>query len=369
MAALRFDLSEVMLSLETRALLPLHAGEAPLREQRQFGTWWMAPFARMAMNGLLGFRMIPGVRLVEGPVVWTSGPAAVTVASRVDRVVPLIVFAQMVSAPHRWKDAAALLDGEWDELRQAHHALGGTDELEALRAVALDEALRAACAQSGALRDKAATAVLEQLDPSPATTAFRRSWLAVIAGRPLPLVENAGCWAAALDALACDDGDERDPRGEALAAAWRRFQHPAGLDVGWSHSPNEWIWPWPAPAAVDAARRLHVAARRLVTRAEETPSQWRDDPLWAAIAALAAAPSSFDYRGVEFMEAAAALDERGESERALHTLTAVEFWNFLAGGPSLAPAIDAAHALASRHGWAHIEAMTEAVISGRTSAA
>src|SRR6266511_4531135 len=137
-----FDLSEVELSPETEALLPLRGGDAPLGQQRRFGTWWTAPFARTTDGDLVGFRLIPGVRIVDCPIVWTSGPAAITVASRSDRVVPAIIFTQMLSAPRRWVDASELLDSEWEELCAAHRALGGVDELAELRKVASDHALR-----------------------------------------------------------------------------------------------------------------------------------------------------------------------------------------------------------------------------------
>jgi hypothetical protein len=55
------------------------------------------------------------------------------------------------------------------------------------------------------------------------------------------------------------------------------------------------------------------------------------------------------------------LDERGESERALHALTAVDFWNFLAGGPSMEGALEAAHAMARCRRWAHLTVSTGAV--------
>jgi hypothetical protein len=350
----RFDLSEVELSPETEALFPLHAGDAPLEQQRRFGTWWLSPFARTSGHDLIGFRLVPGVRLADCPVVWASGPAAVTVATRVDRVVPVIVLAQMLSAPRRWTDAAELLDSEWDELRAAHRALGGTDDLAALRAVAVDEELRAACAQPGAARDAAAARAFEQLDPSEARAALRQALMAAVAGQPIPVVADGGAWTAALDALAFDP----DAREAAVTAAWRLFQHPAGLDAVWGRPPD----PWPEPVATVAAKRLHGAARLLVAHGGAAPAAWRDDPLWAALAALADAASPFDHDGVSFIEAAAELDMRGEGERALNALTAVEFWNFLAGGPPMDGAIEAAHALARRRGWAHLTAITGAVL-------
>src|SRR6266511_4377371 len=137
-----FDLADVDLSRETGALFPLRGGEPALAQQRRFGTWWTMPFARTTDGDLVGFRLIPGTRIVDCPIVWTSGPAAVTVASRSDRVVPAIIFTQMLSAPRRWVDASELLDSEWEELCAAHRALGGVDELAELRKVASDHALR-----------------------------------------------------------------------------------------------------------------------------------------------------------------------------------------------------------------------------------
>jgi hypothetical protein len=379
-AALRFDLSEVELSPETRALFPLRAGEVPRVEQRRFGTWWIAPFARIEGGDLLGFRLQPGVRLADGPVVWASGPAAVTVASRVDRVVPVVVFAQMLSAPRRWDEASELLDTEWDELAAAHRALGGTD-LAVLRSIARDDKLRVACARPGLAAAVAAARTFERLDPSADCVRFRRALVATASGHPLPAVDiggDTGPWAAARDALAFDPSVDlslgparvapirasfatavhRDGSAAALSAAWRLFRHPAGLDVVWGHPADA----WPEPVATEAAKRLHAAARLLTANVAAMPADGHADPLWPAITALAAAPSPFDYHGVEFIEAAAELDQRGAPERALTALTAVEFWNFLAGGEPMDGAIEAAHALAHRQGWAHLAAFAGALL-------
>jgi hypothetical protein len=356
-----FDLSAVELSAETRALLPLRADDAPLAEQRRFGTWWIAPFARTDGNDLIGLRLRPGVRIADSSVVWVSGTAAVTVATHADRVVPIIVFAQMLSASRCWVDASELLDTEWDELAAAHRALGGTD-LAVLRSIAGDHELRAECSRPGPAGAVAAARTFERLDPSIDTALFRRALIAAVSGHPLPAVGGAidtGPWAAAHDALAFDPERGGDP---ALSTAWRLFQHPAGLDTVWGHP----VEPWPEPVATEAARRLHAAARLLAENAAATPADWRADPLWPAITALAAAHSPFDYHGVEFIEAAADLDQRGASDRALLALTAVEFWNFLAEGEPMDGAIEAAHALARRQGWGHLTTITGAVLGAES---
>ncbi len=357
-----FDLSQLELSPETEAFLPLRADDPPLAEQRRFGTWWIAPLARVAGADLLGFRMMPGKRLADCPIVWASGPAAVTIATRVDRTVPVIVFSQMARSPHSWRDAMELLDVEWDELITAHRALGGTDALAVVRSLAGDESLRRACQAPGPARDEALTLAFEQLDPAPANRSFRRALLARTRGEPLPAVPDAGVWAAALDSLAYDPSqaalDLRRGRPNA-AAAWRMFSHPAGLDATWGYP----LEPWPEPSATDAAKRLHAAARLLVAERTSLPPEVHADPLWRAVTELAAAESPFDFHGVPFIEAPAALDEQGHPERALHALTAVEFWNFLAGSAPMDGAIEAAHELAKRNAWAALSAITGAVVS------
>jgi hypothetical protein len=352
MARPSFDLSDIELSRETQALLPLRASEPALDEQRRFGTWWIAPFARTTDLDLVGFRLIPGRRTADCPVVLASGPASVTIATRADRVVPVVVFAQMASAPRHWIDAAELLDSEWDELRAVHRALGGADDLAALRAIAADPALQASCAQVGPVGAAAAAAVFARLDPSPGRAAIQRALAA--GGGAAPAAADAGDWSAALDAMAFAG----DPSGDDLAAAWRLFRHPAGLDALWDPAGKA----LPEPVASDAAARLHRAARRLAARAEAVSGEWRADPLWPALCALAGAATPFDFHGVPFIEAAAVLDERGAAERALQALTAVQFWHFLAGGAPMDGALEAAHALAQRRGWAHLEVISRAVI-------
>ncbi|NJM90926.1 MAG: hypothetical protein HC863_01185, partial [Myxococcales bacterium] len=330
-------------------------------EQRRFGTWWMAPFARAAGMDLLGFRLLPRTRLTACPIVWASGPATVTLATQVERLVPVIIFAQMLATPRRWTDAAELLDNEWEELIAAHRLFGGRDDLSAVRQIAADAALQRACAQPGIARDLAAADILERLDASPHNTTFRDAVRAQTQRQPAGERRDAGCWSAALDALAFDP-DENGAEGassslEGLASAWRLFQHPAGLDVAWS-APTS---PWPAPVTTRAAGLLYRAAQRLVANQHAAPEIWRSDPLWPAIAALAAAPGPFDFHGVPFLEAAASLDAQGQPERALDAITAVEFWNSFTEAEPMDEALEAAHALAQRQRWAHLAAITEAV--------
>lgn len=366
------DLSQVRLSSEVAALLPLRPSFAPLDELRRFGTWWVAPFARVGLD-LLGVRLVPGERLLEGPVVWASGSATVTLASSARCAVPVVVMTQLLAAPHRWVSARELLPREWAELVTAHRALGGLDELEALRAVVADEVLRVACAAPGAARDAAAALVFARVDPAPATEAFRGAALAHarraaegaagLAGEEPRSVETqarsaaeaAGRfdpWAAARAALAFGERPRSPER------AWRLFAAPAGLDLAWA----DVAAPMPTPEPAQAARRLQQAARVLAERAATAPGEWIADPLWPAVLALAAAPSPFAYHGIEMLEAVGELVEREQPERALAAVTHVQFWSSFTDAEPMDGAIEAANALALLQRWPALLAMTEAVL-------
>jgi hypothetical protein len=357
MAPLRFDLSRLALSPETRALLPLHADEPALVEQRAFGTWWIAPFARTIGRDLVGFRLVPGQRVAECPVAWAAGPAVVTVASRAEYAVPMVVFREMLRVPRRWLEASELLEVEWEELRSAHRALGGGDELVELRAIATDSALRASCATQSRARDAAVAAIVARLDPSPETIALQRAVEQMRNGEDSSsLAGEVGCWRAAFAALALDLVGDDD---RALAAAWAIFEHPPGLDMAWAARADV----LPSPDATASARVVHAAARLLATRAADAPAAWRADPRWSAVVALGNVTDPYSYDGLAFLEAAAALDERGEPEGALAALAAVPFWSFLADGPAFDEVLEAAQALAQRQGWAHLATMTRAILT------
>jgi hypothetical protein len=349
-----FDLSEIDLSAETHALLPIRSDAAPLQEQRAFGTWWIAPFARTDDRDLVGLRAIPTLGLAEGPVVWASGPATVTIASTSHRAVPVLVFSRMVTARRHWKAAAELLDVEWDELAGAHRCLGGDDALATLREVAGDEQLRARCQAPGIEGRAAVAEVLDHLDPSPA----RRRVRDLLSGQQTEadLAPTPAAWSAAVVALGFE---EKAPLAQRLHAAWGMFQAPAGLDVCWAAP----IDPWPRPVATRAAKGLHAAARLLSTNDKKVPPEWRDDPLWSAIDQLARVDDPFSFPGAPFLEAAAALDEQGQAERALNAATAVQFWSYLSDGPVMDGALEAAHMLASRQRWAALRTVTEAVLA------
>lgn len=350
-----FDLSDIDLSPETHALLPIAAGPLALEQQRTFGTWWIAPFAHIDGQDLIGLRAIPARKLSECPVVLASGPATVTISSTSRQAVPVLVFSRMFSSPRAWRDAAEFLDSEWDELIGAHRCLGGDDNLAALREIALDEQLRARCQQAGRDGRIATAEVLEILDPSPARALLRHQ-LSDQSHADAQLASVSEAWSAAVFALGLAD---TDPLPGRLRAAWGIFQSPAGLDVCWAPPTDT----WPEPVATEAGKRLHAAARLLTVNHAVVPSEWRSDPLWTAIEQLAVADDVFSFSGIPFIEAAAALDELGDASRALNAATAVQFWSFLADGPQMIGALEAAHHLAKRERWSSLEAITGSVLA------
>jgi hypothetical protein len=356
-----YDLSAIELSPATRGLLPLRSCNAALEQQRKFGTWWIAPIAQTGAFDLVGFRLLPGTLKIYSPIVLSSGAAAVTIATTSAQLVPIMVIAQIASAPQRWAEAAVLGAREWDELVAAHRVLGGRDDLDALREMVHYEELRAICAQPGALRNAAVAEAFNRIDSAGLGT-LRDVFCTAVEGCPWPATHHdyKSHWDAALHAIRFDP---KRPLDVSLAAAWGLFQHPAGLDNVWGDP----LDPWPAPDAAEAGRRLHRAARWLIAHADAAPADWRSDPLWPAIAALASAPSAVEFHGGPFLEAATALDGVDQAERALHALTAGSFWSCLAGGTESSGALEAAHALARRRHWPHLEANTGALIGGSAS--
>lgn len=361
----RFDLSKIRLSAETRALLPMSGGESAFEEQRDFGTWWMVPFARIDGLDLLGLRAMPERPMAEWPVVRAKGPAAITVASRAAHVVPMLVARQMAGSPRRWTEAAELLDNEWEELCRAHRALGGTDELAALRALANDRALQTACASSpSSARQAAVASMMALLDPTPETRAFAAE-LAMGGGADLRspgAIESFGVWRAAATSLSLVLSQTLRDEPARVAAAWAMFAHPAGLDTVWN-APSDL---WAAPDATGSAQRLYLAARLLRLSPALLPVEALTDPRWPAITNLSNAASAYSFDGVDFLEAAGGLDGRdgpGDAIAALHALTAVRFWGFLSKLPAFDEVIAAARDLAERRGWTTLAMNLEAVAS------
>lgn len=364
---MRFDLSKLRLSAETSALLPLRASEPAFEEQRDFGTWWMVPFARIDGLDLLGLRAMPERPMSEWPVVRAKGLAAITVASRAAHAVPMLVARQMGLSPRRWTEAAELLDNEWEELCRAHRALGGTDELAALRALANDRALQTACAANpSSARQAAVASIMALLDPTPETRAFAeelaRGGRADL--RSPQAIESFGVWRAAATSLSLVLSQTLQDEPARVAAAWSLFAHPAGLDTVWN-APSDL---WEVPDATGSAQRLYLAARLSRISPALLPVEALTDPRWPAILNLSNVANAYSFDGVDFLEAAAGLDVRdapGDALAALNALTAVRFWGFLSKQPVLDEVIAAARELAERREWTVLAMNLEAVASAR----
>ena len=323
-----FDLSAVDLSRETEKACEWAVGH-PFAGIRQYGVWWAAPIVRTWGLDIVAARAVAALPPREWPIVLVDGPAVATLATTSATALPAAIFRIMALAPERWRLVADLVESEWAELRVLHQALGGEDGLEGLRALAGDDALRAALAQPG--DDAARAAALDVLDPSPTA----RRWHGLLRGDAAS-GEDLGVWRHAAAAL------EAERRGDA-DSAWRWLQHPNGLDAGRDF-----------PDAIVCGRRLHAAARRAVEGARD---EWRADPLWPAVEALAAAPDHLKYDGVAHLEAAALLDGSDDTERAWSALMSHAFWTYVNRGSDGAPAREAAAWFASRRGWTDVAAL------------
>lgn len=317
------------------------------------GLWWVLPIARNHASQLIGLRLWPGRALAESAVVVSNGSEAVTLCSRPAALVPRRLFDHMASGAERWREVSGWSEAQWAKAAALHRALGGDDELAALRAVAADGALAARLRGDADTKARARGEGYGRIDPAPETAAYygfaAEVAVALAATKPMPEV---GAWSQALAALAFW-GSGREPKAAGAAelrraAAWKVMEGPPALDTsrsggGMTIAPSADL----APALVRKAASFVVA---------ECKAERGGDPRWAAIEAVArGGGEAGGYDGGEHGKAAAALEAGGDVEGAYAALTAAAYWSYYGGGSggggegeARGDALDAAISLAQR---------------------
>jgi hypothetical protein len=330
------------------------AAEIPPEVNRETfcaGQWWVYPLGRAGGSHLVGLRLTPGTALAKSSVVGVSGPQAVTIASSPAYLVPIRVHDNMMGGGARWDEIAALSKAEWKALVDLHHTLGGSDDLDELRKLTTDKAVKKAYEKgsadyAGMVRARADS--LTRLDTASETRIYAsylvRAAVERVAPTPAP---DAGCWNAALATLALyinqNDPDDEPRREEQLWAAWRVLHNLPGLDSGRSGTGII------ASDLTSVAVALHTSAAKVVTKRKD--KAWASDPVLAAAGKLA---TTKNYDGASHLEAAAALDKAGDAAGAFTQMAAATYWRVQAKGEADPEALDAVRRLARRARWTEV---------------
>jgi hypothetical protein len=322
--------------------------------------WWAFPFGWRYDSGKIAafyaVRLMPGRVIEECPTVqigsYEGAIDAFTLASRPAVTVAVATLFAMFRTDYCWGHIAKLDESAWASLIRFDKALGGSGDLSALRALARERKSRKVIVgwAHDELWHRTYESMVTRLDPSPDHLVYRgyQRRAAVENDAPVPLPE-AGPWAPALAAIAFLVNKQKDARDAELAAAWALAQEPPYLDVCRVDCA-------PFPFHRGAAGELPLeAAKTVLRRAAVAPGEWKKDPLWPAVAALAKRGQSYD--GAAHVETADAFAKSGEPERAWSALTAAAFWNASNGRSKRRTngrIFDKAKALSKKAGWVEI---------------
>jgi hypothetical protein len=316
------------------------------------GTWWVLPFARTLSDEMVGVRMVPGTSLAHSPVVMLNQAEAMTIASTPACLVADSIYMSMMGGAEWWNRKRGLTPATWDALIALHRKLGGTDDLQSVRAVIVDDALRDAVFDFGGRNTEGMATALARLDSSPQTASFlqyaRRAVETYDAPLPLP---DLGCWRAAAAAIAYVSNGVATQKGAhdhwKRAAAWEVVNQPPGLDTSQGALPS-----LIAPPHGTSARLSLAAARDLVAAESELDADVIGDPLWPAVRAMAA--EAADYGGLAHMDASPLLKDIGHPERAFTAAVAAAFWRWNATQEPFPELLIGAQMLAAQSGWTEI---------------
>lgn len=295
----------------------------------QSGWGWTAALGLVAGGGVLALRTRPGSDLNRSPVLRVHGAEAVTLCSHAACLVPMQLLSQLACDPTAFPRLSSISSRDWAGLTRIHQACGGSGALEEVRALIEDGGFRRSLAHAG-LRPTALADAQELLDDDPATATWARALAAAITHEKIPDLQHAvGAWDAAVAALAFVVARCRPAsplaRTEAVRAAWLMMHVPPGLDSSRSSFPEEACHPGSGRSLV-----LQLAAAQCLTRANAgVPDEWRTDPWWSAIRALAEAGPGYD--GTEHRDLAHALGAGGAAESAWTALAAAGYWRQVSG--------------------------------------
>jgi hypothetical protein len=332
-----------------RAEIPPEVNRATLRA----GQWWVYPLARGADNILFGLRLTPGVAMKDSAVVVADRAQAATIASSPAYLVPTRLHGTLRRGGEKWDELASLPPRKWKALVALHHTLGGDDDLDEVRKLVRDKAVKKLY-ETGDYRALVTTQCewQQRLDRAPETAAYARYLVRAVTEKVAPTpTPDAGCWNAALATLALwmsqHDPDEQPHRDAELWSAWRVVHQLPGLDssrgtgteVGWT----------PGPAV-----ELQISAAKVVTKRKD--KAWASDLLLPAVEKLAA---SKKYDGAAHLAAATALDKARDPAGAFTALMAAAYWRVQARGEADVEVLGTARKLARKAKWEIADALDE----------
>lgn len=335
------------LRMEITAEVNLHAFDA--------GQFWTYPLARRGEYGMVGIRLTPGKDLKDSPVVEVVGAQGLTLASSTASLVPICLWERVRGGGASWRNLSRQPAKVWDDLIAFHHTLGGTGELEAVRALLRDRSIKAACEKGAGDYPGLVAACFEaqqRMDPAPETAVYASYMTNAVRARAAPPVPEAGCWNDALIAFAVAMKAKN-----ADGLRWRLMGQLPGLDA--DRLPFSLI---PGLQVAKAAPMLRSAARSLCKRPNPA---WTTDPLWPAVEAISSARK---YDGVAHLDVARSLEASGEFAAAFKALAASAWWDTAAHETATREVLEPARALARRAGWAQIADSLDEMVEVRREA-
>jgi hypothetical protein len=315
------------------------------------GQFWVYPLGRNADTTLVGLQLSPGKALADSAVVEFDGAISATLASSPAYLVPIRLHDRMLTGGRDWDQIAKLPAKTWKALVTLHETLGGEDELEHIRKLTSDKAVKAAYEKGRADFRGLVTAWFEsqqRLDRAPETSVYARYMIKAVLDRlaPVPTPE-AGCWNGALASMALfvsqNDPDDEPHREEELWASWRTSHCLPGLDTGRSGKGSS------ASLDLETSANINHGAAKVVTK-RKLPA-WEADPLLPAIEKLA---KSKKYDGSAHHAAAAALEKAKDYSGAFIALASCSYWQVVANGTAKRDTLDQARKLAHKAKWTEV---------------
>lgn len=266
---------------------------------------------------------------------------ALTLASNSATTLPRFLVAQMLAyTPGSARRLAGFLSDGQKYVERLHLELGG--DVESIEPVS--EAARGSLDRLKFRSDRpnefqsAVSTLLRQIDTSQQFCRFA-DWLdaAVLLGDVSSPPEDVGvwqrqavCWTVRANAAALRD----------FSRVSDLIEEFAGLDTGLPTGPT-WV---PKPSGASGEAALVSAAFRIDANSQDF------DEIGCAVA-KALQVDGIDYDGGVHAEAAVALDERGEPERAWAVLNSAAWWMARSLGACPPSILNASRLLCDRHGW------------------